>query len=702
MKFSTGAFRWGLHLMASGTVVIFTPTLSSASEIEEVLVTTRQQETRVENLTFTLQQQGVNFFTSGGVAKIPVVNGLNDDRVKVLVNGAESPSACGNHMNPALSYADVSHMGPIEVIAGITPVSMGGDSIAGTIVVDSPAPIYADQGESLTVTGELKLDYHSNNSNARQSLHTSIASQAWSLGYRGSNDKAESGEDGYGDPILDTLYRVENHALTLGHKREKQRWTLRYSHQYIPYQGFPNQYMDMVSNISDSLNLNQITDFSWGELDTRLTWQDIRHEMGFFTEEKTGTMPMVTDATNYSFSTKATIATGKESFARTGVELHDFNLNDYWPAVPGHPMMGPNDFVNINDGQKQRLAVFVETDAQFTPKIRTRFGLRYEHVTTNAGEVQPYSDSPMVMMMPNMDRIAAAAFNSAPRKQRDDNLDLTTAMRYQRNEQVYWELGYARKTRSPNLYERYSWGRGDMAMSMIGWFGDGNGYVGDIELNPEIAHTLSLNIQRQNAQEHSWSLGIAPFYTYVDDYIDAEVIGEFHPRRSVQATRNKLQLTNEDATIYGVNLNLTTPLWNNPGLGQGALAWRVQYQRGERKYDSSPLYQMMPVNAGVALQHSKRNWQSFLEVQWADDKSRVDERRLENSTGSYSLINLGTRAEWTHVQLAFEIKNALDEHYHLPLGGVSIAQWIADGQTDTFLPVSGLGRSVDVSLTYRF
>jgi iron complex outermembrane receptor protein len=30
-----------------------------------------------------------------------------------------------------------------------------------------------------------------------------------------------------------------------------------------------------------------------------------------------------------------------------------------------------------------------------------------------------------------------------------------------------------------------------MASQMIGWFGDGNGYVGDIDLKPEVAHTVS-------------------------------------------------------------------------------------------------------------------------------------------------------------------------------------------------------------------
>ena len=44
---------------------------------------------------------------------------------------------------------------------------------------------------------------------------------------------------------------------------------------------------------------------------------------------------------------------------------------------------------------------------------------------------------------------------------------MTLLARYQFSDQARLEFGYARKTRSPNLYERYSWGRSTMAMTMV-------------------------------------------------------------------------------------------------------------------------------------------------------------------------------------------------------------------------------------------
>ena len=84
------------------------------------------------------------------------------------------------------------------------------------------------------------------------------------------------------------------------------------------------------------------------------------------------------------------------------------------------------------------------------------------------------------------------------------------------------EFGYAQKTRSPNLYERYAWSTGGMAMNMINMVGDGNGYVGNLDLKPEVAHTLSATADWHDAEQQNWGLKVTPYYTYVQDYINAQ------------------------------------------------------------------------------------------------------------------------------------------------------------------------------------
>jgi iron complex outermembrane receptor protein len=102
----------------------------------------------------------------------------------------------------------------------------------------------------------------------------------------------------------------------------------------------------------------------------------------------------------------------------------------------------------------------------------------------------------------------------------DNNVDLTALARYTPNNMTDVEFGLARKVRSPNLYERYTWSTWGMAALMNNFVGDGNGYVGNMDLKPEKAYTASFTFD-WHAADRSWELKATPYYTHVDDYIDA-------------------------------------------------------------------------------------------------------------------------------------------------------------------------------------
>lgn len=648
-----------------------------------------------------LRQHGVQFFNAGGVASLPVLRGLNDDRVKVLVDGVESTSACGNHMNPALSYLDASRVTAIDVVAGLTPVSMGGDSIAGTISLTSEQPVYAAPGEQQT-GGSLAWSYRGNNRNHSVAAQVRQASDTVSLAYSGSYDKAESYRDGNGDKVLDTLYRSENHSLTLGLRGAEQSLTVKLNHQHLPYQGFVNQYMDMTGNTSNGINIQHLRTFDWGTLSSRVFWQEVEHEMGFFTREKTGTMPMNTLGRDLGYRLQAELPLTDRHRLRLGHEFHRFTLDDWWPAVPHHMGMGPQDYININDGERNRYALYAESEYQWNEHWQTLAGIRYERVMTDAGQVQPYNTMPMTMMGPNLDAPAAAAFNQRDRQRHDDNIDVTLLARHHVSDSQQIDFGYARKTRSPNLYERYSWGRNSMAMSMVGWYGDGNGYVGDVALDPEVAHTLSANFSWRSAQPEQWSLSVTPYYTYVDDYIDADVIGSFHPRMAMAVSRTQLKFTNLDAELYGLEMKGHWRLADSARFGLWQLDGSAVYTRGQRRDDDSDLYQIMPLQLTLAMEQQWHNWHNRLTVEWTENKHHTDTRRLENRTGSYALVDVETRYQWQRLSVNLAVRNVLDEHYELPLGGVYLAGWINSDHSGPFQAVPGQGRSVDIGVTYRF
>ena len=633
---------------------------------------------------------GVSAYSGGGVSSLPVINGLADDRVKLQVDGMEFTSACGNHMNPAASYIDPTKVGSLRVMAGITPVSAGGDSIAGTIAIDSRSPLFAATADSLRKEGSASLSTRSVDSSLTASLAGAIASDRFSLGYDGSIAHADSYKDGNGKTVLDTLYESRNQTVTLAAQGEGNLWVLRVGEQEIPYQGFPGQYMDMTGNHGVFANLAYGGEFAWGHLDARLYWQDTRHKMGFFSPEKIGSMPMDTHGRDMGYTVKAELPLQGDDRLRIGHEFHHTTLDDWCPPV-GTGMMAPNTYVNINNGQRDRFVLFGEIEKRLTSRWTSLLGVRFESVHMDAGTVQDYN----AMTAANV--TAIAAFNGRSRDKRDNNWDLTALFRYNASTEADYEFGYARKTRSPNLYERYSWGRSTMDMTMIGWFGDGNGYVGNIDLKPEVAHTFSATADWHDSDRQQWNLQATPFYTYVQDYIDADRIGSF---TRYGRTLSLLKFANHDAHLYGLNLSGQVALWDTASLGSGTLRGKLDWTRGKRN-DGGDLYHIMPVNLRLNLEQQIGTWTHTAELQLVAAKTAVDSQRNEDKTGGYALANLGTQYRLSGgMTLTAGIRNLFDRQYALPLGGVNIAEAKASGAT--LAPLVGSGRSIDLGVNVKF
>ena len=638
---------------------------------------------------------GYSVAAGGGVSGLPVVNGFADDRLKIRIDGMELTSACANHMNAPLSYIDPQQVQRIRLIAGVTPVSAGGDSIAGTIEVQSNAPVFAQPGAALLTQGSFAVSGRSVNNSVATSVNASAASDTVSIGYSGAYARGHSYEDGHGNTVLASMYESINQSIVLAAKRDGQQLTLRAGVQHIPYQGFPNQYMDMTDNHGQFANLAYQGTFAWGVLDARAYWQQTDHEMGFFSPERKGTMPMLTHGRNTGYALMASLPTAAGEL-RLGQEWHGFRLDDYWPAVPGSMMMGPRTYLNINDGKRERTVLFGELETRHDARWTSVLGVRGESVRMDTGDVQSYGTN--MMNMPDL--MAAKAFNARSRSQRDTNIDATAQATFTPDTASSYAFALARKVRSPNLYERYSWGRGSMAMTMTNWFGDGNGYVGDIDLKPETAYTAAFTADWHGGGEEGWFLRVNPYYSKVDNYIDVDVLASFHPYMKMGANGNLLRFANHDAKLYGANLAWQLPLASSARWGRFMATGNAAYTRGKRS-DGGDLYRMMPFNALFAVEHKLGAWSSRIETKIVARKDKVDARRFEPETGGYALVNLRSSVALNKMaSLSAGVSNLFNRAYADPLGGVYLSGLKANGGALQALPAEG--RSIDVGLQLTF
>ena len=305
----------------------------------------------------------------------------------------------------------------------------------------------------------------------------------------------------------------------------------------------------------------------------------------------------------------------------------------------------------------------------------------------------------------------AAEFNSRDHHRSDANFDLTALTRYEPGSTSVFEAGYARKTRSPNLYERYLWiKRSAMSVNMNGWFGDSNGYTGNLDLRPEVAHTVSATAGWHDRAGKDWELKFTPYYTYVRSYVDVDrcpVIADASngctaARFTATSGFVTLQFANHDARLYGIDGSGRMPLGRAAGLGRFALSGVVGYVRGKNLDTGDALYQVMPMNAKFTLEQKRGNWSSAFDFQAVDAKKNVQAVRNELNTPGYVLLHLRTGYQWrlverTSLRLDTGIENLANRDYSLPLGG---RYWIGDKTGRSAVP--GMGRTFYAGLTFQF
>jgi len=654
---------------------------------------------------------GLSLYGGGGVSSLPVIHGLADDQVNVLVNGMAIESACVNHMNPPLSYVDPANVGSVSVWAGITPVSAGGDSIGGTIAIESAPPEFARPGQDILTHGSLSAFHRSNGIVNGGNASASAATENFSVAYIGSYVNANNYKNGGGVMVKSTFYEATNHAVQLAARRGSNVVTLDLGFRRIPQQGFVNARMDVTSNNARFANFRYDGAFGWGRLDARAYYEHTRHGMNILRDKIPGmNMPMNSRGTNLGYSVKAEISLSPRDTLRVGNEFRRFLLDDWWPPVTAMVgAMGPDTSWNVQGGARDRFGTFVEWETWRGNRWTALLGVRSDVVRMNTGNVAGYNMSTTTTGSAAY-YADATEFNSRSHRRLDSNFELTALAKYGPNATSSYDFGYARKTRSPSLYERYLWvKRSSMSVHMNGWFGDGNGYTGNLDLRPEVANTLSATASWHNAARKDWELKITPYYTRVQDYIDVDrcpVIegGNGCTDANFNATTGfvNMQFANHAARLYGVDVLGRMPLGGSATLGNFGLSGVLGYVRGKNLDTGNNLYHMMPVNAKLILEYRHGNWSSAVDFQAVDAKKDVQALRNELRTAGYALVNLRTSYEWPFVERASlrldaGIDNLGNRNYVLPLGG---RYWIGD--KTGFSAVPGMGRSVYGGLTFKF
>jgi iron complex outermembrane recepter protein len=637
---------------------------------------------------------GVESAQAGGVSGLPVIHGLGDDRIRILVNGIPMAAACPMHMNPPLSYIDPSNVASIEVLPGVTPVRLGGDSIAGTIQVDSAAPVFAATEGAIEHAGRLSSFYRSNSSALGGAAAISMAGTDLSLGFQGSATRAGDYYDGAGERIAASRFETLNNQFTVAYRSGPHLFEAQATLQHIPYEGFPNADMDMQGNVAAFFNTRYTGAYAWGELRINAYYDHVQHEMNGNGPDRYppdisiagfGEFPTRERGQDFGYRVDAGIAVSMQDTLRIGNELHTQTLDDRWPGPPAGMMF---DYVSLNAARRMQWGTFAEWERRWNDSWTSQLGVRNDTVWMNTGPVQGYDG-----VDPE-----AASFNAAHRARTDVNFDSTLLLRFRPDDRQDYTMGLARKNRSPNLYERYAWGTN--TIGTITWFGDGNGYTGNPDLKPETAYTASVSGNWHDRDARVWRLRVISYFTDVENYIG--VLPLCDPVCS-GTPASQLMFANHKARLYGADGNAAYTLSDSAAGGVLRITGSAGYVHGEDLSTHSGLYHLMPLHGTVALEHDLGAWSSALRVFAVSRKTEVDPIRNEPPTPGYSLLDFHTGYEWRNLRLDFAVNNLLDRRYANPLAGTWQSALYPPGYAGTtFRPLPAPGRSLDTGFSVKF
>jgi iron complex outermembrane recepter protein len=637
---------------------------------------------------------GIDSAQAGGVSGLAVIHGLGDDRIRTLVNGVPVAAACPMHMNPPLSYIDPSNVARIEILPGVTPVRLGGDSIAGTVQVESAPPTFAATDGSIEHAGRLSTFYRSNSAALGGTAALSTASTDFSLAYQGSATRAGDYYDGMGERINASRFETLNSQITAAYRTGSHLFELQAALQNIPYQGFPNADMDMQGNAAAFFNARYAGGYEWGDLHINAYYDHIQHEMNGNGPDRYppsvsitgfGEFPTRERGQDFGYRVDASIVASMRDTVRIGNELHAQTLDDRWPGAPAGMMF---DYISLNGATRAQWGTFAEWERRWDGRWSTQFGVRNDTVRMDTGPVQGYD---------GIDP-AAASFNSMHRARTDDNIDSTLLVRFQPDDREDYTLGLARKNRSPNLYERYAWGTN--TMGTVTWFGDGNGYTGNPDLKPETADTASVSGNWHDRDAKAWRLRVTSYFTSVQNYIG--VLPLCGPACSSMPP-SQLLFANHRSRLYGADVNAAYLLSDNTVSGVFRVTGSAGYDHGEDLSTRTALYHVMPLHGAVALEHDFGAWSSALRFSTVARNTDVDPIRLQPPTAGYSLVDLHTAYEWRNLRLDFAITNLLDRQYASPLGGTWQSALYPPGFAGAaFRPLPAAGRSLDTGFSVKF
>jgi iron complex outermembrane receptor protein len=581
--------------------------------------------------------------------------GLFGPRLNLRVDGQRFASGGPNLMDPPFHYAPPALLAAVEIDRGVSPVREG-PGLAGGMNAVFKRVDYTEEAH-----GAFAYDLTAEGRSVDESVSIGGVAGASSSTWRASVLGAyEKGEDARfpGGRIGASRYERNVYGASAGLIHGPHELSLDLRHQDTGPTGNPPFPMDIRYFDTDFARIAYRAMFGDLGVKAAFSYADVGHAMNNFdlrpspppAQRRESLAEAVTRSAEASLT--APLAGGR---LEIGGDLDDVdrNVSITNPANAGFLI------TSLPDIEMRRAGAFAEWTGRLGA-VEAEVGARVDRHEDSAGRAVT---GPAITGGPVL---LAQAFNAADRKRGETTFDVVARLWTPAEDGVSWRLTLARKTRAPGYVERFGW----LPTNASGGLADGNIYVGDLALEPEVAWIAEAGFDYVSPRAY---LRPTVFIREVDDYIQGApfdatpgIADTLHERvAAMNGDPTPLRFANVDARLYGFDVGAGFKL---------SQRWRVDgvasYVRGKRRDVSDSLYRISPPSLTAAVTHERDTWSITGEVRAVADQNKVSETNSEERTGGYAVFNL--HGQWRvrdGVQLSAGVENIFDRRYSDHLSG---------------------------------
>lgn len=614
------------------------------------------------------QQSGIATNRMGGHGLDPIIRGLGQNRLNVLLDGAYVFGGCPNRMDPPTAYAPLTSYDLVTISKGVTTLRHGAGGSGGTIVFERLQPNFS--GDQPAISGQLGSSYNSNGNAGKGWGKVLAGGEQGYLRAFGEYSKGRDYKDGEGRKIW-SGYETTQGGGALGWTPNQDSW-LEVSYEETRERDIKFAGAGMDSPISDNKTYGVRGRYDLSPLLTltgNLNYSQVEHVMDNFSlRPKPLNDQRVVPTTSDTLSGRlmAEYQLGPNQFTG-GINLLE---NKRSATLISAPNSAPNQVAFMwPDVTQSQVGAFAEVEHILGAKRRVSTGIRADYFES---KVELANTKPNAMAM-----TPAKLYENTYGITGDVDRDKWLTGAFMRFEQDLgeWQRAFVSVSRSQRM--------GD-ATEMYMARKTTSEWVGNPDLKPETSHQIDLGLLGKSPK---LDYSAVVFTNQVTDYIYRDVKAGNSTYRNIKAA------------LYGLELESTVRYADN---------WETRGQlnllRGDNRKDGGTLAQITPYQGQVSQHWINDNWEAATTFRFADKADRLNADAGEKATAGYGLLDLSLA--WKPVkefEVSTGINNLLDKNYANFLNrNAAGSDPLNTGDNTLVGTLTEPGRSFWVSGNYRF